>query len=109
MPTCLISTERLLANQEDIGDAVAAFYGRNAGDALTALLKDHILLAAQLLNAAKAGDQAALTEASEAWYANADDIGPALDALIARLLALRDDLAPFETSSQQPFEDPSTD
>ena len=68
------TTDRLLANQVDIGDAIATFYGREAGDALTALLKDHILLAAQLLNAAKAGDQDGVAEASAAWYANANQI-----------------------------------
>ncbi len=75
LPDLQATTNRLLANQDDIGDAVATFYGRDAGDALTALLRDHILLAAQLLNAAKAGDQDGVAQASEAWYANANEIG----------------------------------
>jgi hypothetical protein len=65
---------RLLRNQDDIGGAVAPFYGDAAGDRLTRLLRDHILIAADLVVAAKAGDQAAVTEAQSRWTANADDI-----------------------------------
>ncbi len=66
--------QRLLNNQEDIGDAIKSFYGDEAGDKLTSLLKDHILIAVDLLNAAKAGDSVGLEEAEERWYDNADDI-----------------------------------
>jgi hypothetical protein len=65
---------RLLKNQEDIGNAIKPFYGDAAGDQLTALLKDHILTAADLLTAAKAGDNAKVTAATTKWYANADQI-----------------------------------
>ena len=65
---------RLLKNQEDIGNAIKPFYGDDAGNKLTALLKDHILLAAELVGAAKAGDSAKAAEAEKKWYANGDDI-----------------------------------
>ena len=74
------SVQRLLQNQVDIGDAIKPFYGEAAGDQLTALLTDHILIAAEILQAAKAGDATALEDASERWYANADDIAAFLNA-----------------------------
>lgn len=74
LPDLEATTARLLQNQVDIGDAVKPFYGDVAGDQLTALLEEHILIAADLLTAAKAGDDAAFEKANEAWYANAREI-----------------------------------
>jgi hypothetical protein len=65
---------RLLQNQTDIGDAIAPFYGTAAGKRLSALLHDHITIAVEILQAAKAGDTAAFTDAKNRWYANANDI-----------------------------------
>ncbi|MFZ5849588.1 MAG: hypothetical protein ACOYX5_19650 [Actinomycetota bacterium] len=65
---------RLMRNQSDIGDAIKPYYGRAAGNELTDLLEDHIGIAVELLQAAKAGDGAAFDRANTAWYANADDI-----------------------------------
>ncbi len=75
------TTDRLLANQTDIGNALKPFYGEVAGNQVTALLRDHILTAAQLIAAAKAGDATGVEAASTAWYANAHDIAVALNGL----------------------------
>jgi hypothetical protein len=75
------TTDRLLANQADIGNALKPFYGDAAGNQVTALLRDHILTAAELIAAAKAGDAAGVEAASAAWYQNADDIATALNGL----------------------------
>jgi hypothetical protein len=74
LPDLQATTDRLLQNQVDIGDAIEPFYGQAAADELTALLREHILTAADLLQAAKSGDDAAFAEAKDAWYANADEI-----------------------------------
>jgi hypothetical protein len=68
------TADRLFANQADIGSAVGSFYGEAAGQQLTDLLHEHIALAAEAIAAAKAGDEAGLQTALDAWYANADDI-----------------------------------
>jgi hypothetical protein len=74
------TVQRLLQNQADIGDAIKPFYGDAAGEQLSALLTDHILIAAEILQAAKAGDTPALDDAIERWYVNADDIAEFLHA-----------------------------
>jgi hypothetical protein len=71
---------RLLQNRVDIGDAIKPFYGDAAGAQLTALLQDHINTAFEILQAAKNGDSDAFAEASERWYANANDIADFLSA-----------------------------
>ena len=69
---------RLLRNQRDIGNAFAPFYGRAAGAALTRELRRHILIAADVIAAAKAGDQARLAAEQTRWGANAADIAALL-------------------------------
>lgn len=65
---------RLLKNQEDIGAAIVPYYGKAAGDKLTDLLKQHILIAVDLVAAAKAGDNTAFATHDERWTANIRDI-----------------------------------
>jgi hypothetical protein len=65
---------RLLRNQEDIGAAVAGFYGQAAGDRLTELLKEHIMIAVDLVAAAKTGDQAGFATHDARWTANIEAI-----------------------------------
>ncbi len=65
---------RLLQNQVDLGDAIKPFYGDATGAALTALLHDHITIAVEILQAAKADDTDAFAEANARWYADANAI-----------------------------------
>ena len=74
LPDNAATTERLLQNQTDIGNAVKPFYGDAAGSKLTALLREHILIAADIVKAAKAGDTAKLEGSKTRWVANADEI-----------------------------------
>jgi hypothetical protein len=78
------TTDRLLENQTAIGDAFKPFYGADAGNHLTALLRTHIITAAQLVFAAKAGNDAGVAAASAAWYANAHEIAEFLHSLNPR-------------------------
>jgi hypothetical protein len=71
---------RLLQNQTDIGNAIKPFYGDAAGNTLSGLLHDHITIAVELLQAAKAGNTSAFNDANTRWYANANQIADFLAA-----------------------------
>src|SRR5688572_4628253 len=73
-PGAQASANRLLKNQEDIGNAVAKFYGDAAGKQLTTLLKEHITIAVDVVKAAKAGDKAGLQKADGRWQQNGEQI-----------------------------------
>jgi hypothetical protein len=73
-PDAQAAAGRLMKNQEDIGAAVAAYYGKPAGEKLTSLLKEHISIAVDLIKAAKAGDQTAQSSADVKWHRNGDEI-----------------------------------
>jgi hypothetical protein len=47
LPDKSVTTERLLQNQVDIGNAIKPYYGDEAGNKLTTLLKEHITTAAE--------------------------------------------------------------
>lgn len=66
--------ERLLKNQEEIGEAIKPVYGEDAGNKLTALLKDHIGYAGEVVGAAVKKDAIALGKADLKWRQNADEI-----------------------------------
>ncbi|MGG4199546.1 glycosyltransferase [Peribacillus frigoritolerans] len=65
---------RLLKNQEDIGNAVKPVYGEKAGNKLTELLKEHIVIAGKIVDAAKNGNDALVKQLNKEWYRNADEI-----------------------------------
>jgi hypothetical protein len=87
-PDTEATVARLLRNQTDIGNAVKPFYGKAAGNKLTAELRRHILIAADLIAAAKAGDQAKLAEEQARWAKNADDIAAVLASVNPRFFKL---------------------
>jgi len=68
------AVNRLLSNQDDIGNAAKPFYGEEGGKELTRLLREHITTAADLLKAAKTGNNSAFEAANKKWSANADEI-----------------------------------
>ena len=74
LPDLTAAEHRLLRNQVDIGNAIKPYYGAEAGNALTKLLRTHIFEAVPVLTYAKAGDKARLATALGAWYANANQI-----------------------------------
>ena len=87
-PDTQATVARLLKNQADIGNAVKPFYGKAAGNALTAELRRHILIAADVVAAAKAADQAKLADAQARWQQNANDIAALLNSVNPRFWKL---------------------
>jgi len=78
-PDTKATVARLLQNQTDIGNAIEPYHGAAAGTKLTALLRQHILIAADLIAAAKQGDQAGVAAQEARWKANADQIAAFLN------------------------------
>jgi hypothetical protein len=66
--------ERLLQNQDDLGNAVKPYYGEDAGKKLAQLLREHIMIATEVVKAAQAGIAVDLTKAQAKWTANGDEI-----------------------------------
>ena len=68
------AVQRLLKNQDHIGNAIKPYYGEEAGKSLTGLLHTHIQQAADLLKAAKRDDNESFEKLNKMWMANADEI-----------------------------------
>jgi hypothetical protein len=73
-PDTKATVARLLRNQGDLGKAIKPYYGAAAGNELARLLREHITIAADLIAAAKAGDQARVASEQARWGRNADEI-----------------------------------
>lgn len=67
-------TKRLLRNPADFASILKKLYGNKAAMEFENLFTDHLLIAAQLVKAAKEGDAKTVDEQRKKWYANADDI-----------------------------------
>lgn len=65
---------RLLKNATHMGNAIKPLYGIQAGDMYADLITEHLVLAADLVKAALAGNQQDAMETEKKWYANADKI-----------------------------------
>jgi hypothetical protein len=76
-----VVTDRLLQNPIDFGNALMPFYGENIASKFSDLLKSHLVIASQLVKAAKAGDNKAAAAIEQKWYANADEIAALLASI----------------------------
>jgi hypothetical protein len=69
---------RLLQNQEELGRAIGEHYGTKVGAQLSLLLKQHVMIAVDLIEAAADVDRARFHEIDARWSANAQDIAALL-------------------------------
>ncbi len=76
-----VIAQRLLRNQDDAGDAIKPYYGEEAGKRLGLLLREHIMIAAEVVTAAKADNSEELAKAKAKWGVNTDDISAFLGSI----------------------------
>ena len=81
LPDADAATNRLLRNPKDFEAVLKPFYGDQIAAKFSELLTSHLVIAAQLVKAAKAGDTKAAAAAEKAWYANADEIAAFLASI----------------------------
>ena len=67
-------TRRLLRNPVDFARALEPFYGREIAGEFARLFTEHLVIASELVTAAKAGNSQAAADAERRWYVNADQI-----------------------------------
>jgi len=81
LPDEELTTKRLLRNPTDMANVINPFYGNEISSKFEQLFRDHLVIAAQLVKAAKAGNSRAAADAEHRWYANADDIASFLNSI----------------------------
>jgi hypothetical protein len=74
LPDEALVTKRFLRNATDMANLLKPFYGPETASQFEALIKDHFVIAAQLVKAAQTGDTAKAAEIEKKWYANANEM-----------------------------------
>jgi hypothetical protein len=74
LPDADAVAQRLMKNQDEIGNAVKPYYGSDAGDKLANLLRDHIKIAADVVKAAKGDRKDKLEAEQKKWSQNGKEI-----------------------------------
>lgn len=73
-PDLAQTTDRLLRNVTDFAKTLRCFYCKDTVAEYSRLVKDHLVIAGELVKASKAGDTAAAADLEKRWYENADQI-----------------------------------
>lgn len=74
-------TNRLLRNPKDFEKILVQYYGQQKAGKFQNLLTEHLLIAANLVNAAKDGKTDLVESERKKWYANADEISDFLASI----------------------------
>ncbi|SFE93188.1 hypothetical protein SAMN04487969_109176 [Paenibacillus algorifonticola] len=75
------TTARLLRNSTDFAAALEPFYGRAIAARFAELLREHLVIAAELVKALQAGNSSAAADAQRRWYMNAEAIADFLSRI----------------------------
>ena len=74
-------TKRLLRNPADFAAVLINFYGEQNANQFKDLLTEHLTIAADMVNNAKAGDMLRYSELKKDWFRNADEIAAFLSSI----------------------------
>lgn len=74
LPDLPFVQERLLRNATDLANCIRPYYGDQIANQYEGLIKEHLVIAAQLVTAAVKGDSKTVEEKEQAWFKNADEI-----------------------------------
>jgi len=75
------TVNRLLRNPGDMAAALAPYYGEAAANRFKQLLTEHLVLAADLVKASKAGEAAKAADIEARWYKNGDEIAAFMSSI----------------------------
>lgn len=81
LPDLDFTLKRLLRNPKDFEALLRHFYGEEKARQFAVLLKAHLVIAGDLVKAAKAGDSRAAARLEADWYKNADEIAAFLHSI----------------------------
>ena len=81
LPETDLIIQRLLRSPVDFGNALRAFYGDEVAQEFQELFTSHLTIAAELVQAAKAGNAEAAADAERRWYENASQIAEFLGSI----------------------------
>jgi hypothetical protein len=81
LPDLQFVTNRLLQNPVDFAKVLTPFYGEEIAMEFQRLLTEHLAIAGQLVNAAKAGNNEEADRQQKLWYANAEKIAKFLASI----------------------------
>jgi hypothetical protein len=74
LPDLDATVKRLLRNPKDFEMLLRHFYSQDKARQIAVLLRDHLVIAGDLVKAAKAGDSRAAARLEAEWYKNADEL-----------------------------------
>ncbi|WP_458414233.1 acetylglutamate kinase [Schinkia sp. CFF1] len=81
LPDVESTTARLLRNATDMGNLLKPFYGNRIAARFSDLIREHLLIAVELVNAAKTGNQRAVAAIERRWYKNGEEIAEFLSRI----------------------------
>jgi len=81
LPDLELVTQRLLRNPDDFAKELQKYYGPKKAQTFRDLLREHLAIAAQLVNEVKQGEYDEAQETRKLWYENADQLAAFLSAI----------------------------